>query len=366
MRICYIADGKSIHTRRWLEWFAHQGHQVALLTDSPGEGWEELGVSQSLIGRKETNKLVHYLLCVKDIKKFVSKWKPDILHGHFISGYGYWTELSEFHPYVLTAWGSDIYLTPKQKNISRILTCRALKYADLITADSYNLADAIKELEPSCKKVELIRFGVDTDLFKPEIDKSSRKQMQDGGPGPVFISNRRLEPLYQVDVILKAFIELARNHPSARLIILHSGSQLTQLKELAHQAHLDNSVLFPGEISHSALAGYLAAADFYVSFPNSDSTSASLLEAMACGLPVIASNLPSNQEWIQPGINGWLPAPNSLESLIDSFQVAVTSSTESLDSMGTLNRKVILQRAQFAKEMQKMEVLYHSLQHDLS
>jgi len=361
MKLCYLADGKSIHTRRWLEWFASHGHEVALLTDSPGEGWDKIGVTQQLIGRKEANKLKHYLYCVKDIKKFIHCWHPDILHGHFISGYGFWAALSEFHPYILTAWGSDIYVIPHRKAISRLLTVHALKNAELVTADSLNLIEEIKHLQPDCKQIELIRFGVDTDLFKPAEDKITLKKEMGWESATVFITNRRLEPLYQVDKIVNSFIEAARTNPSLRLIILHTGSEETRLKEMVHQANMDHAVQFRGEITHQKLPRYLAAADFYISYPQSDSTSASLLEAMAAGLPIITSELPSNQEWLQQGVNGWLVPLDNPDLLTQSLHTALSLSPSEKVRMGERNRSVILDKAQFTLEMAKMEKLYQSL-----
>jgi glycosyltransferase involved in cell wall biosynthesis len=361
MKLCYLADGKSIHTRRWLEWFASHGHEVVLLTDSPGEGWDKIGVTQHLIGKKEANKLIHYLYCVKDIKKFIHYWQPDILHGHFISGYGFWAHLSEFHPYILTAWGSDIYIIPHQKAISRLLTIQALKKADLVTADSLNLIEEIKHLQPECNQIELIRFGVDTALFKPAEDKISLRDKLGWESATIFITNRRLEPLYQVDKIVNSFIEAARINPSIQLIILHTGSEETHLKEMVQQANMGHAIQFRGEITHQELPQYLAAADFYISYPKSDSTSASLLEAMAAGLPIITSELPSNQEWLQQGVNGWLVPLDRPDLLTQSLHTAMSLSSTEKVHMGERNRLVVLEKAQFTLEMAKMEKLYQSL-----
>ena len=84
MRILFIGDARSIHTRRWVEEFSYRGHECRLMTDYPSDT-PYRGVDQIYMGSPDRNKLWHYLRCVTLIKKEMIRWKPDILHAHFIA-----------------------------------------------------------------------------------------------------------------------------------------------------------------------------------------------------------------------------------------------------------------------------------------
>ena len=78
---------------------------------------------------------------------------------------------------------------------------------------------------------------------------------------------------------------------------------------------LGDLVHAPGRASYDLLPDYFRSADAYVSAAVSDGTSISLLEAMACGLPVVVSNSFGNLEWVREGVNGALAAPGDVDSL---------------------------------------------------
>jgi L-malate glycosyltransferase len=348
MKLLFIGDGRSIHVYRWVDYLQKKGHEILLLTDYPGTFSD---IQQHVIGNKKGNKLLHYFQCVRDIKDEIKSFKPDILHAHFISGYGYWAQMSQFHPLVLTAWGSDIYITPYKKIISKRLTRKALTQADLVTVDSMDLKSAVLKLAPQTKKIELIIFGVDTTMFKPADKPAGRK---------VILSNRRLEPIYNIENIIRATSLMKREFPDIQLIILGDGSQKENLKQLSNSLGLQSNVEFKGEVKHEELVSYLQTADVYISVPLSDGTSVSLLEAMACEKPVVVSDLPSNREWIEQDVNGKLVLPDSVDVLARST-LELLRDPNSAQTMGRKNRQIILNRAEFNSQMQKMEKLYTEL-----
>ena len=354
MKICYLGDGQSIHIERWMKYFVEQGHQIILLTDNPGN---PTPIQQIRVGNRRNYKLIHYYRCIHDIKKILKSFKPDILHAHFISGYGYWAQWSKFHPLVLTAWGSDIYIVPHDKFISKILVRRALEQADLVTADSADLKSAILNLAPRTKRIELISFGVDTSLFKPAVDIEMAKSELKLAGHKVILSNRRLEPLYNLDNIIRATSLIKKEFPNIKLIVFGEGSQNEKLLQLSNSLKLQSNIEFRGSVNHPELAKYLQATDLYISVPQSDATSVSLLEAMACELPMVVSDLPSNREWVEPDINGKLVPPDSVDVLARAC-VELLQDPLNARTMGKKNRQIILTRAEYKSQMQKMEKLY--------
>src|SRR5690606_31730991 len=114
------------------------------------------------------------------------------------------------------------------------------------------------------------------------------------------ISTRALEPLYNIDVVIRAFARLRERLPAARLMVAHGGSQAPALRKLAEEL-VPGGVTFTGRLPATELAEALAKAHAYVSVPSSDSLALSTVEAMAAGCFPIVSDLPSNEGWLKHG-----------------------------------------------------------------
>jgi glycosyltransferase involved in cell wall biosynthesis len=148
--------------------------------------------------------------------------------------------------------------------------------------------------------------------------------MESGGAGapPAVISDRALEPLYNVDTIIRAFATVRAEVPEARLVIANDGSQRRRLESLARELGLQEAVTFAGHLSPEALRDALAAAQVYVSVPDSDSLALSTMEAMAVGALPVVSDLPS-QTWIEDGENGLRVPPHDIDALASALKRAL-------------------------------------------
>ena len=112
--------------------------------------------------------------------------------------------------------------------------------------------------------------------------------------------------LYRVDKIIEAFAVFNANSETRdwRLVVAASGTETEELKNKAKSLGLANDVDFVGWIQKEENEQWYSKAKIWVSIPESDATSISLLEAMACGCIPVVSDLPANCEWIQSGVNG--------------------------------------------------------------
>ncbi|MBC7968286.1 MAG: glycosyltransferase family 4 protein [Fuerstia sp.] len=106
---------------------------------------------------------------------------------------------------------------------------------------------------------------------------------------PRFLSNRNFEKHYNVGDILRAFAQIQREHPNAELVVVGDGPERTQLEALASQLALRN-VTFEGAVTPSAMGGFYDKSDIYLNSPLIDNMPGSILEAFACGLPVVTSD----------------------------------------------------------------------------
>ena len=191
---------------------------------------------------------------------------------------------------MLTAWGSDLLLTPRMSRAKKWLTAWSLRRAQLVTGDSPDLLDAARALAPRVP-VQLIHWGVDRQRFAPAPWTEK--------PGFEAVSLRSWEPLYRIDCVLRAFAQVCQRVPHARLHLLGGGAQEAALRALAQQLALPEGALaWHGRLDDAGMAAVLARCKLSISVPESDATSVSVLESMACGLAVIASDLHANRHWL--------------------------------------------------------------------
>ena len=168
MKLCFLAGADSTHSVRWIRYFADKGHEVHWISLTPLTEGDVGNAKLYLIGRLPVRKLypVSLLFCAIYVKRLIAKIKPDILHAHYAGINGVMGALSGFHPFVLTAWGSDVLIAAKSR-IKGPLVKFALGKADLVTCDADHMRDTMASLGVDATKINLIYFGVDTHKFRP-------------------------------------------------------------------------------------------------------------------------------------------------------------------------------------------------------
>ncbi len=362
MRICYIANAGVIHTQRWLKFFSSAGHDIHLITDNynPIEGVKIYDMR--FRNRYKSIRYLHEKFLpyrVRVVKRLIDEIEPDIVHAHYVAKYGYRGALSGFHPLVLTAWGSDIYLNAGQSFLSNRLTIYSLTKADLITGDSKDLLRAMRKLSASEDKLVEVQWGVELDWFD-SVEKTNWKRELGWDDDPVVISTRSFKHFYNIDVLLKAVPLVLKEFANAKFLILGSGPLEGELKQEAENLNLRDSVRFLGAIPYEKVPVYLKDSQVFISIPSWDGTSASLLEAMSARLPVIVTDLPTNREWIEEGVNGHLVPIRDEKRLAEAIVHLLKDKASCLD-WGKRNRDIIEERADHKREMRKMEALYKSL-----
>jgi len=112
--------------------------------------------------------------------------------------------------------------------------------------------------------------------------------------------------IYGVEFFVEALPIVLATEPDTRIIMVGSGSLDREVRSRVTEMGLQDKVHFAGRVDHDDMPAYLNAADIYVSTGFTDGNAVSLLEAMACGLPVVVSDIPANRDWIKSGENGLL------------------------------------------------------------
>ena len=177
----------------------------------------------------------------------------------------------------------------------------------------------------------------------------------------LFISTRSWEPLYGIDTLLEAFRQAYRVEPSLRLLLLGNGSQAGRVREFIEVHRLTRVIGTPGTYGKEDMPKWFREADTYVSCTQSDGTSISLLEAMATGLPVVVTDIPSNREWVVEEHNGWLASLSSADDFADRLLAGRSSHSEERSLFSARNRRIVDDRADWDRNFPKLLEMYERL-----
>ncbi|OQX86020.1 MAG: hypothetical protein B6D63_00940 [Candidatus Latescibacteria bacterium 4484_7] len=347
MRIAFLGDASLTHVIRWVQFFKDEGHDVLLITfEEPLEAPFKIERLKGLI----PTKLGGYISRLATTKELIKKFDPDVVNSIYAAGYGPLGALSTDKPLVVTCLGSDILVDYPSSLIHRLQVPFALKKARLITVDADLLTERIEQMGISRKKIIKTFFGIDDRLFHPLDDK----EWPDRDPSPTIISTRKLFSIYDLDMLIDAVPLILSSKPNAKVVICGDGPERGRLENRAAAIGIEESIIFKGALTPEEIAGELQKADIYVSTSRSDSTSVSLLEAMACGIPPVVTDIEANREWIENGKNGILvPAGNAKE--LAMAIINLVNKKDLLDSMRRLNLSLVERKGLWQENMKLVE-----------
>ncbi len=276
MRWLLVADGRSIHTTRLAAALANAGVEVHLACFD-ADDIEGITVHRLPMARAGD---VRYFLAARSLRRLVRQLHPDVVNAHYLSSYGLLGALAHSSNLVQTVWGTDVLVTAARRG-RRELARFALRRARLVTGDSQSLLDCVAELAPHVPRHRFV-FGPPLSAFRADAQKDR-----------IVISLRSHEPSYRVDRIVEAWALAQPRLEGYRLVVLGDGPQTSRLRAVASGA-----VHFEGRVTYERVLDLVSRSRLSVSIPDSDATSAAVLESLACGCSVIATDLPANREWV--------------------------------------------------------------------
>lgn len=353
-RMLLMGDARQVHLRRWAMYFMDAGYDVLTLSLEPGDGFP--GPFRRIRVWGGLPDAARYPLAALRVRRIIGDFIPDVVSAHFAPNYGLIAALVCRRPWVLSAWGSDVMTDPDKSPFHRRRTQFVLKRAAFVTSDARVLTERILSFGVAEERVREFPYGVDTALFRPNPQPQAR--------GPRIISNRKLETLYAVDTAVDAMAAVREALPDATLTIAGDGRERRALERRAASSHAAEAISFAGPVAHAEMPALLADHHIYVSTARSDTTSVSLLEAMACGLFPVVTDIPANREWITDGENGRLVPPGEALRLA----VAVVDSWRDAELRGRargINLRIIDERARWDWSMRPARQLFDMLATDV-
>src|SRR5574341_2620862 len=352
MRILFLADARSIHIQRWVEFFNQQGDQTYLISlEKPTKPATEMIQLQSA----NLPNFAKYFLATKPARETVRKIKPDLINDHFVPNYGWIGARLAFKPLIVSVWGSDILISAQKSPLHRWRASWVLKKADFLTSDSNYLTEEMVKLGANRGMMSTFPMGVEQKFLNiPQKHVSKKNEF-------IIISTRRLEPVYNLELLIRAASLIKEeDNFKIRFLIVGEGSQKERLGGLARSLGVTEKVEFCGVVTLDNLIKLLASSDIYISTSLSDSTSVSLLEAMASSLIPVVTDIPGNREWIQDGVNGFLVPSNRPEVLAEKI-VSSCRNMAGLQKIVDSNRQFVKEKANYQANLSLLRETFFQL-----
>ena len=339
MKIVQVGSN-SIHVSSFLNALSIEGKAGVLVSE---EQCDFEGVTENKVISFRSFNPFQLIKAYVALKNYLIAIQPTMIHIHQVNRLAYVvTRIASklAIPVLTTAWGSDVLLIPKKNKFFHYLVKTTLNRSAIITADSLEMIDAMKQLAPT-KHYELLQYG---------IDPIQTKEKQ-----TFIFSNRLHNELYRIPQIIAYFHAFQKEYPTWKLIIGGTGRLTASLEKQVEEVKLTDAVEFVGWLGKEENAHNYAISKMYVTIPESDGTSVSLLEAMSAGCIPIVSDLPSNKEWISDHVNGVIEK-TTINPFLEAMQL-------NLDEALLNNQKLVRERASRNACVQQFIQLYQRIKH---
>ena len=350
MRICFVANARSVHTQKWVQYFLEKGNEILVLSKEnvPIPGAQVFPVLRVT----SRNWLIRKFEVLRNTWTFwsiVRAFDPDIVHVHSISTnlLWYWGMKNLF----VSPWGSDV-----RGNHPAIKTSYlrfVFRQAQMITATSPFLADVTRRYTD--KEVHVVPFGVDCEVFRPAERINMTSVVTLG-----FV--KYLKAKYGPEYLIRAMEMIARQYPQTRLLVAGSGELRSQLEALTEQLGLTRNVSFLGAIEHRQVPEVLKNVDIFVMPSIREEFGVAAVEAQAMEIPVVATRVGGIPEIVVDGETGILVEPGNSEQLVQVI-LTLIENPALRRQMGEQGRRHVLANYRWEDNAALMEKLYHRFVH---
>jgi glycosyltransferase involved in cell wall biosynthesis len=250
------------------------------------------------------------------VERVLAEYRFDMIDAHYFYPDGVAAILLGKHfgkPVVITARGTDVNLIPRYRLPRAMIRWAARHAAGMITV-CRALKDDLVGLGVPGERIKVLRNGVDLRLFRPTDREAGRRSL--GLGRKTLLSIGGLVPRKAHDLVIRALTRL----PEFDLIIIGDGPERSALGALARELRVGDRVKFAGAVAQDELRQYYGAADALVLASSREGWANVLLESMACGTPVVASNVGGTPEVVTVPEAGVLMATRTPEALADAVQ----------------------------------------------
>lgn len=265
-------------------------------------------IPHKLSTRLEALSLVHRL---RDVRNVMFDSRPDLVHGHWLfpAGYAALDLASGWEvPSVVSARGSDVHRYPDENRGFARFVRTVLRRADCVTAVSEALAGEIRDRAGAELEVRVVRNGVDPGCFRPTHDRSkARRDLGVPEDGIGICSVAALVEAKGVNDLVQAFRRLTAQGHDVWLALVGDGPLLDNLRSAAQGEGWGDKLHLPGQVPPSEVSGWMQASDIFALLSYAEGLPNVVLEAMACGLPIVATEVGGIPEVVDQEVGRLVP-----------------------------------------------------------
>ena len=365
LRLTYVADAGNVHTHKWVGYFRDRGCDVKVISYRPFDipSVEVYVHSLPPVGIKSIPPIrqFHYASDYARVRKML-EW-ADIAHVHFIYRFRFNLLFKGLPRLVVSTWGKDIIRDtgdPEPKSEIRWKKF-VLAQATVITATTHFLAEQTKKYSPVNKKIHVIPFGVDLDIFDPaKYPKTSDIDRPDKVFKIGFLKHLRKK--YGPDTLIEATRILRDRGYNVRTILAGVGEDEDELRKFAREKGVHRIVDFVGRIPHEEVPAFLAGLDVFCmpSRYESETFGVAAVEAQAMEIPVVSTIVGGVPEAVDNGVTGILVPPNDTVKVADAVKSLLENHEMRLE-MGKAGRKFVRNKYDWQENASRMERIYLDL-----
>ena len=361
MKVLYFTRDYTPHDYRFLKAICENGDDVWYLRLEIRNVYETRPLPEAVhvldwkYGKEPFDLNAEEESAVKELRKVYDELNPDVVHSGPLTDCSYLAAKAGLHPHVAMSWGFDLGREIDTIPGAKERTIHALSQADWFLGDCYIELDKAIELGYDRERATIFPWGIDTGRFSPKSG-TLRDSISNGGDF-LILSLRTMEPNYDVETVVRAFLDAVKAEPEMRLILLGDGSQLPILKSISAQDANGSKISFIGRQPNDLLVDYYRSCDLYVSASIVDGSSVSLLEAMGCGIPVLMSAIPGNMEWVESGKNGILFQTKNVKELSEKM-IQCCRNRDKLEEFSIAGRNLIEEKADWSKNKSGIHYAY--------
>ncbi|WP_303863974.1 glycosyltransferase [Alkalibaculum bacchi] len=362
MKILFLANAASIHTVRWVNALSERGNEVHLVYKFDDEPKENIISEKVLQYRLKYSGTKGYFLNAKQLRNVFNSIKPDVVNAHYASGYGLLARTARVKSLVLSVWGSDVYDFPYQSRLKMRIIIDNLRYANKIASTSESMAQQVRVLlRDNNKEIFITPFGVDLLRFR----KTDKKQSDN-----IVIGNiKSLQEVYGIEYLVQAIAILKQRFEHSghldiskkvRVLIYGDGVLRNELELLTNKLNLHDSITFMGSIPNSEVPSALGKMDIFCATSNQESFGVSLVEAMAIGLPVVATDVSGFKEVVEDGKTGIIVKRKNPQAIAEALETLIFNS-ELRQKYGQNGRTKVEKLYNWEDNVNKMLEIYRAI-----
>jgi len=297
LRILVLADSRSFHTERYVRELRRQGCHILLASLERGSTYHFRLKSRGPVSS------LHYALASFEIRRLIRRFRPDVVNPHFVSGYGFISVLAGARrraPVFVNLWGSDVLVVPQKSTLHRWKVALGLARADFVAGDSAFLLDTARSVSAFSCPSAVIPWGVESEFLSLH-----KRDYRFHTPLRILVP-RPHERVYGNTLIVRALAPLIEDD-KVRVTFPGFGTLFERFRHES-RAVVGDRLHFYDVLPRAGFLAMMADHDIYLSNARSDSSPASLIEAMALGLVPVVADVPGVHEWLTDQ-NGFLFEP---------------------------------------------------------